>query len=105
MLNPPKILNIGPELLDLAERAMHKYLASGDTDPQVAAIVTSMLLGEQWTYTAIPHDFPPSKKWFFHEGLHWITPSRFEVEGEEADERPEWNHMACVEFKKYLYER
>lgn len=105
MLNPPKILNISPELLDLAERAMHKYLASGDTDPKVAAIVTSMLLGEQWTNTAIPHDIPVTKKWFFHEGLHWITPSRGEAEGREDDERPDWNIRASTEFTIYLYER
>lgn len=102
-MNPPPFLEVSAELLDVAEKAMHNYLASGNCSPVLSEIVTDMLLGGEWRcvdsvfFEAHDHEI------YIKSGVLNMLPSPSELKTQKnSSSRDKWNITAYNHFVKHL---
>ncbi len=100
-MNPPPILEIDEELLDLFKQACEKYLASDNSKLEIVSIVTTILLGEQWVdYEKVNLHAAASNA--FNIGLHTILPTSSELRGCREPGRDKWNENSYKILLAYL---
>jgi hypothetical protein len=102
-MNPPPFLEISAELLDVAEKAMHNYLASGNCSPVLSEIVTNLLLGGEWGcfdsvfFEAYDHEI------YIKSGVLNMLPSPSELKTQKnSSSRDKWNRTAYNHFVMHL---
>ena len=103
-MNHPDYYHVPDEVLEAAERAIIKYLASGDVDSLRAEALTTMLMGGDWIDN---HDadvvFPNNEN--IKSAFLYLLPSRTEKECKETDERhSSYMELALKYFIRYIDE-
>lgn len=102
-MNPPPFLEVSAELLDVAEKAMHNYLASGNCSPVLSEIVTNILLGGEWGCVDNMFFESQDHEIYIKSGVVNMLPSALEQRREIKDGgRDGWNRTAYHHFVEHL---
>jgi len=103
-MNPPPFLEISAELLDVAEKAMHNYLASGNCSPVLSEIVTDMLLGGEWECVdSVFFESQEDHEMYVRSGVINMLPTALEQRRKiKEGGRDGWNKTAYNHFVMHL---
>lgn len=101
-MNPPDYYPVPDEVLEAAERACKKYLASSETIPEVVEIVIDLLMGVDWPECDAFDDLRHLS--LFYKGLYFLLPTIDEIDEKVMKESNKYFESTCAFFKEYLNE-
>ena len=102
-MNPPDYYPLPAEVLEVAELACKKYLASSETIPEVVELVTDLLMGGDWPdCSIIVHDIVHLS--CFYKAMYYLLPTEGEKKRRVKSRRYQYHTITFNHFKKYLDE-
>ena len=102
-MNHPDYYYVPDEVLEAAERAIIKYLASGNHHIKLKESLTNMLVGGEWPDNSIRYNMPPEET--FRKALLYLLPSYEEISRKEIHTNHSSHMLSALNaFKEYLNE-
>ena len=101
-MNPPDYYPVPSEVLEAAEPACKKYIASSETIPEVVEIVIDLLMGSDWPECDVLDDL--RHRSLFYKALYYLLPTTDEINRKVLKESNKYFESACAYFKEYLDE-
>lgn len=101
-MNPPDYYSVPNAVLEAAEPACKKYLASSETIPEVVEIVIDLLMGRDWPECDVLDDLRHLS--LFYKALYFLLPTTDEINREVLSGSDKYFGYACQYFKEYLNE-